>query len=186
MRLWEWNEGQRDAPTKTKVAPLRILPAIQHKVFINLHPISVCDWDTKSPKSYSCRQQIVQAHILARLHLHTHANTLDLMRVQKPKRRENNGIFENYPRLLLGVHSGKWCCSFINSDWISSAGPPNHQHRDISSIDPLRCFHKVCPHIPLVDTNLISRRVCLRIKITFKSWIKSCKSWLLNLSEIKS
>lgn len=28
---------------KQKVSPLSVLPAIQHKVFINLHPISACD-----------------------------------------------------------------------------------------------------------------------------------------------
>lgn len=28
---------------KQKVSPLSGLPAIQHKVFINLHPISACD-----------------------------------------------------------------------------------------------------------------------------------------------
>ncbi len=52
---------------KQKVSPLSALPAIQPKVFINLHPMSACDRDRVPQERFT--------HLMLCKHTHWHAWT---------------------------------------------------------------------------------------------------------------
>lgn len=147
MRLWEWNEGQSDAPTKTKSlsserAASYSTPSI-HKFTSHFSS------GLRASQEGFTHSHVGQAHTLACTELHTRASSLDLMRESQNQREGKQWNIWILSQTVAGVRSGSWCYSFINMhpDWTSSArsaNRPPHSRQLYSAELHRAAFTAVC------------------------------------------
>lgn len=135
---------------KQKVYPPSTLLAIQHKVFINLHPISarwLRHWASQEGYTHS---HVAQTHTLARTEIDTHRKRTQFNEsiVEPEKKKKTMEHFGFYPRVLPGLTVGAGVL-FINKhpDWTSSVRSLNRPQHSRQLYSAELCRDVVCSQV---------------------------------------